>query len=342
MGIVSKSPTRVDLAGGTLDIMPMTHILGPKCTVNFGVTLHAEVKVELSKNGNFSLVSLDQKLATSGSWNQVITSAKIPWLEKLLANFWAADLPPLDIEVSAKSPAGAGLGGSSCLGIAMASALVAARKECGHPLLLDERQLVQTVQDLETSLIRVPTGCQDYWGGLRGGVNVISYPPGGAVVETLRSEQTKDIDELLMLCYSGVSRASGSNNWAIFKKAFEGDKYTLGVLEEISQLSVELSEKIKKGLWTEVFRISEEEWNLRKRLWSDIETPETMRIAEFAKKGGAHFSRICGAGGGGVMAIFADKKQHSLIQKLVEEVGGRILDASVSWSGTVVSGALHG
>ena len=51
-------------------------------------------------------------------------------------------------------------------------------------------------------------------------------------------------------------------------------------------------------------QISQEEWRLRKNLWENIETPETVWIDQTAKTYGASFSRVCGAGGGGVMAVF--------------------------------------
>lgn len=339
MTIIALSPTRVDLAGGTLDIAPLTQILTHKKTVNFGVTLHARVTVEKSE-GEYELHSLDQGIALKGPWIEILHQRRLPWLERLLAHFWNEDLPPLRIKVNAKSPAGAGLGGSSCLGIAMASALLKARVDVGSPMQLSERDLVQQVQDLETDLIRVPTGCQDYWGGLRGGINIISYPPGGTVIETLRATEGKELQNLLMLCYSGVSRASGTNNWAIFKKAFEGDSFTINTLNEIGALSESVAGAVKHHDWQEAFRLSAAEWKLRTKLWSDIETPETKQIASAALSAGAMFTRICGAGGGGVMAVFAEPEAQVRVKRAVEEVGGRVLEGCLSWSGTEIKGDL--
>ncbi len=339
MSVTALSPTRVDLAGGTLDIAPMTQILTHKKTVNFGVTLHARVTVDRSER-KFELHSLDQGVSLSGTWAEVLHQNRLPLLEKLLDHFWNEELPPLSIKVAAKSPAGAGLGGSSCLGIAMASALLRARADLGIPLQLKEAELVQRVQDLETSVIKVPTGCQDYWGGLRGGINIISYPPGETAIETLRATEGKQLEELLMLCYSGVSRASGTNNWAIFKKAFEGDAFTINTLNEIGALSESVAGAVKRHEWSEVFRLSSAEWKLRTKLWSDIETPETKSIAAAAVGAGAMFTRICGAGGGGVMAVFAEPSVQSRVRRAMEEVGGRVLEGGLSWSGTVVEGHL--
>ncbi|MCX6130265.1 MAG: hypothetical protein NTX25_14530 [Proteobacteria bacterium] len=339
MAILAISPTRVDLAGGTLDIMPLTHILQRRKTVNFGISLHAQVELNISAQA-FRLTSHDQARQIEGDFKQVTQASQIPWLEKLLAHFWHKELPALHIDIKALSPAGAGLGGSSCLGIAMASALLKAREQVGMPWEMNEQQLVQTVQDLETSLIRVPTGCQDYWGGLRGGINLISYPPGGVEVQTLREAEGQDLQNLLLLCYSGVSRASGTNNWAIFRRAFDGDQAIINSLNEIGRLAESTAEAVLAGSWVEVFRLSAEEWGLRTSLWSDIETLETKRIKAAAQQSGALFSRVCGAGGGGVMAIFAEPSQQPSVRRAVTEAGGRILDAQLSFIGTQVTGRL--
>jgi D-glycero-alpha-D-manno-heptose-7-phosphate kinase len=329
----------VDIAGGTLDITPLTQILQHRQTVNFGITLHARVEIEKSQR-SFSIHSQDQGRKVEGTFDEVVQAGSLPWLEKLLGYFWRKEWAPLNVRVQAKSPAGAGLGGSSCLGIALASALLKARQDIGQALQLTDHQLVQTVQDLETGLIRVPTGCQDYWGGLRGGINIISYPPGSIEVQTLHDGKAQSLKELLLLCYSGVSRASGTNNWAIFRRAFEGDQTILGILNEIGSIAEAVAKAVRAGHWSEVFALSSQEWQLRSRMWSDIETIETKRISAAAQGAGAMFSRICGAGGGGVMAIFAEPHCHAKVKAAVQEAGGQILDGTVSFQGTEVEGSL--
>lgn len=341
MAILARSPTRVDLAGGTLDIAPLTRILQHKTTVNFGITLDAQVSISACGEG-YHIKSLDQNLELVGTWADVMEDSRLPLFSKLLHCFWHKTLPSLQIEVRAKSPAGAGLGGSSCLAIAFASALLRARTEVGLPLLLSDSELVQTVQDVETGVIKVPTGCQDYWGGLRGGINLIHYPLGGTSVETLRGQDIFALKDMLILCYSGVSRASGKNNWAIFNKAFEGDKTTLSILNEMGLIATNMASAVREGAWKDVFKLSESEWNLRVKLWSDIETVETRAIAQAAKSKGAMFSRICGAGGGGVMAVFADPNCREEVSRALASAGGKILDGTVSLEGTVVKGSLYG
>ena len=44
--VYAKAPTRIDIAGGTVDMAPLSQILDNKMTVNLGVELHAEVWID--------------------------------------------------------------------------------------------------------------------------------------------------------------------------------------------------------------------------------------------------------------------------------------------------------
>ena len=177
--VTAKCPTRIDLAGGTLDLWPLYHQLLEKSTVNLGITLHAETRLSSNDSREFSFVSADQNLKISGSYEELAGATKLPLLSLFLKSLWTADMPPISLEVSAKSPKGAGLGGSSALAVSLCSAFFKARELFGIVEENSEEQIVAFCSDLESKLIKSPTGVQDYWGAIRGGLNLISYPFGG-------------------------------------------------------------------------------------------------------------------------------------------------------------------
>lgn len=338
----ATAPTRVDLAGGTLDLWPIHHLLDLKATVNIGVTLDAQVEVRTRDDRLYRFLSQDQFLEVQGDRASVIANAALPLIGLLLGAIWPEEAPGLTITTQAKSPAGAGLGGSSCLGIALASALYKARqlweKNQGRtvaPALSDD-SMVRLVQDAEARLIRTPTGCQDYWGGLRGRVNVITFPFGRVDVETLPSQTVRGLGDQLILCYSGKSRASAINNWEIFKRLFDGDRALLTVFQEIGAVAHDCAREIQKGHLKKALQLSEQEWKLRTRLWPTIETEETRRLDLAARVSGADFSRVCGAGGGGVMAIFVSPDRKSAVAAALAAAGGQVLNAGVAEQGLVL------
>jgi len=198
--------------------------------------------------------------------------------------------------------------------------------------------LVATVRDVEARLIHTPTGVQDYWGAVRGGINVIDYPPGHTDVTTIPSERLPAFDQWLICCYSGRSRASAINNWEIFKKLFDRDANTLLFFNKIGGLARQCANAVLDGNLERALQASREEWEVRKQLWPAIVTPETESLDQAARKAGAMFSRVCGAGGGGVMAIFASPDRRAAVEAALKAAGGQVLDAHVARQGLEVKG----
>ena len=329
--VKAVAPTRVDLAGGTLDLWPIHHLLNQKATVNVGISLNAQTVCSLSKN--FSVKSNDLNLSQQGSFEELINNTKIPIIGLLLKTLWHEDLPPIAIETQADSPAGAGIGGSSSLGITIAAALNAMKNLMELESLIDHDRLVRTVQDVESKLIRSPTGIQDYWGAVRGNLNIIEFLYGETKVQTINSTILSDLDEKLIIVYSGQSRSSAFNNWEIFKKLYDGDDVLLEKFNEIGTLAYQCAHSLRQGNLEKALEFSETEWCLRKNLWPTIETPMTQKIDSIALKSGAYFSRVCGAGGGGIVAIFSPKEKCQKIRDTLDSCGFRVLDASVAFYG---------
>lgn len=335
--ITSIAPTRVDLAGGTLDLWPIHNLLERKATVNVAVSLEATVEICLSGDHRFHFESLDQKISESGDYESMTRSAKLSLFGLLLSAFWTKELPPIHIKTSAKSPAGAGLGGSSCLAVAFCRGVAEARRAIDPSYIVpDESGIVRTAQDVESKVIHAPTGVQDYWGGMRGGINIIEYPFGKTIVTTLPGSIWDDQDFKLICCYSGKSRASAINNWEIFKRIFDGDKALLEKISLIGHEAADCAEAIGKRNWRDAIAASKREWKLRTALWPNIETAETKCIDAAAIEAGAIFTRVCGAGGGGVMSILCPRDRTAKVSQAMASAGGQVMDVVVGGPGLTV------
>jgi D-glycero-alpha-D-manno-heptose-7-phosphate kinase len=196
---------------------------------------------------------------------------------------------------------------------------------------------VQLASDIEAKLIHAPTGIQDYWGAVRGAVNVIRFPPGRVDVTTKPPSSVRGLEDQLLLCYSGKSRASAINNWEIFKRVFDGDTALLATLNEIGAAAERCADAITDGNLSRAILVSSLEWQLRCKLWPKIESAETKRLDVAAKKAGALFTRVCGAGGGGVMSIFVEPDSRERVKAALVENGGVVLNAKVAERGVSVT-----
>jgi D-glycero-alpha-D-manno-heptose-7-phosphate kinase len=324
--IKAQAPTRIDIAGGTLDLWPLHHLVQHKCTVNVGVSVYANVEITLSSDKEYHLQSSDQNKFIDGQFSDVCKDTSLALISILLESLWDAKYPALTIRTHASSPQGAGLGGSSSLGVALAAALNALRHKVKGAPLLNEEAIVHLVCNAEAKLLHIPTGFQDHWGAMRGGLNIIHYPLSGAQVETLNSNFVNELGKGLVLCYSGQSRISADNNWTFFKRVVEGDSEVLLLLEELGACAEECAKQARHGNLAGVLLNSSKEWAVRKKLWPTCETEETRRLERIGCDAGASFARICGAGGGGVMLFFCEPESREGIVKSLRENGGTILE----------------
>src|SRR5919202_1044981 len=124
MIIESSAPTRVDLAGGTIDIWPLYLFHAGAATVNFALNLRARCLIETRDDGRIVLESRDRKVAFETELSAIEDLAQEERLELIskLVHFFK---PTTGFHLIAhgEAPAGAGLAGSSALTIACIGAL---------------------------------------------------------------------------------------------------------------------------------------------------------------------------------------------------------------------------
>ena len=117
MIIEATAPTRVDLAGGTIDIWPLYLFHPGATTVNFAVSLHAACRIEPRADDRIILESRDRGVTFETSLagvQDLVREERLELISKLVHFF----KPETGFRLVADSmaPAGAGLGGSSvCL-----------------------------------------------------------------------------------------------------------------------------------------------------------------------------------------------------------------------------------
>ncbi len=229
--IESRAPTRIDLAGGTLDIWPLYLFHEGSLTVNCAITRYASCVIETvpEPSRRIVLISRDTKRKESFASFEALCRErryKLPLLAHLVRVFRPAG--GFTLTTDSEAPAGAGIGGSSAMAVAICAAL---DNLTGAGLRRED--WIHISRDVEAIVIRVPTGTQDHYPPAFGGAAAIVLAPGGERREALGC----DLDELerrLILCYTGKPRQHGINNWEVFKKHIDGDRRVSQNLEKIS------------------------------------------------------------------------------------------------------------
>ncbi len=321
MKITTKSATRVDLSGGTLDCWPLFLLVDSCVTINLSISISTYVTLEPRADKRVKLNVRDLNYEKEfPSLKEVLSSrdAELTLIQKHLA-FWQPD-SGFELTTQSESPVGGGLGGSSSLSISLIKAF---SKWMDRPL--DLYQSVTLSSNLEAQVLHKMTGTQDYFPALQPGLNAIHYTPTGARLETLDT-QASFWNEHLSLVYTGKPHHSGLNNWFVIKAALDGDPGTLRALRDIRDVSNDMYSTIAKGKWENLPSLFEREFEARVRLSSSFSSPEIERLRATALSSGAQSVKICGAGGGGCVLVWSNPDKKAQVEASCRRDGFQVLD----------------
>lgn len=326
--ILAQAPCRADLAGGTIDLWPLYLFHPGAMTLNFAVNILTTCRITPLKGRTIYLRSLDTGREESfESFDEVNgrKKFKLPIAGRLLQFF--APKEGVLIETDSESPAGAGISGSSALMIATTAAL--ARFTNRH-LTLEQMRVI--AQNVEAQIIEVPTGCQDYYPALYGGLSAIRLDADGIHREAIPIAP-EEIESRFVLAYTGAPRKSGINNWEVFKSHINGDKRVFRNFERITAIAISMHQALVAGQWEEVGRLLREEWKLRRSNAPGITTPLIDKLISVAGKHGGRAAKVCGAGGGGCLIFLVETGAASRVAAAIGDAGARVLPLQVARDG---------
>ena len=323
--IRSSAPTRIDLAGGTLDIWPLYLFHEQAQTVNAAISLRAHVEITERTDGRIRLESIDtSKSVEVGRWQDLADGQGLPLLSRL-AHFFRAE--NLTLCTRAESPAGAGIAGSSALNVAVCGALA---EWAG--LEIDGDKLLTIAMNVEAQVINVPTGLQDYRPAYYGGIAAIELRPDGVRRVAIDADPL-ELQSRIVIAYTGAPHFSGTNNWEITKRHIDGDRHVFECFDRIVDAAGGLREALTRADWTEVCAQINLEWEARKQLSPGVTTPLIEALIADASAAGARAAKICGAGGGGCLFCVADPGDVPAVQQALAHGGARLLQYHIETDG---------
>ena len=325
MRIASSAPTRIDLAGGTIDIWPL-YLFHPSAqTLNVAISLRARAVITARRDGRVCLISRDTGQAEEAAgWASLDAGGPLRLLARLVQHF---RVDGIELETRADSPLGAGIAGSSALNVAVCGALAA-----WTGVSIEPDALLQIAMNVEAQAIDVPTGVQDYRPALYGGVSAVELGVGGVRRVALPVDPA-ELERRLVLAYTGASRNSGINNWDVMKRHIDGDRAVFDRFERIRDVAVAMRAALECGDWPEVGRQVAAEWANRKALAPGVSTSHIDELMAGARTAGALASKVCGAGGGGCLFCFCEPEAAAAVRRALAGGGAQVLDFHVERDG---------
>jgi len=338
--VEARAPTRVDLAGGTIDLWPLFLLHDDPITVNAAIDLYARATIEPARAGGIEIASADRdRSARFESVAQLQESlrrapAELEFPMRLAAHFLGEagrDRTACRITTDCQAPAGSGLGGSSTLGIALAKAL---DRYTGRGL--EGEALLALTRSIETQVLRIPTGEQDYHPALHGGMLALHYTVEGTRVERLPVDPL-ELGRRTVLVFTGVSRSSGISNWDMLKRHLDGDATVREALERILEATRRMRGALLARDWGAAGEAMGREWEARKRMSPTVTNPGIDRLIDAAMEAGAVSGKVCGAGGGGCVVLWAAEGAREKVAASAVRLGARVLDCRYVIEGVTVT-----
>lgn len=310
--IVARAPTRLDFGGGWTDVPPYVEREGG-AVCNLAIARHATATVTLGDRATIAAHSGD------------------PLIDAAIRR---ASLPNASVALASDYPVGAGLGGSSAAGVAIAGALAVAR---GAPLL--PHALAALSRATEVDELGIAGGYQDHYAAAFGGALLLTLSAGHVDVDRipLDAQLQAELARRLVVVYTGESRVSGETINAVRDAYRAREARTVHALARMKTLAVEMASALRAKDVDALGALVAEHWTHQRALHPAIPTARIDSIIALAAKSGAAGAKALGASGGGcVLAVAHEGREGELARAL--GTLGELLEFTIDTAGfTVIS-----
>lgn len=300
--LVAQAPTRIDFGGGWTDVPPYPALEGG-AVCNVAIARYATATVRIDDD------------ASSGA------RSRQPVDPLVRAALRRTSLHGAHAHVSNDFPIGAGLGGSSAAGVALAGALAALAGEPLAPHALASLSRATEVEEME-----VPGGYQDHFAAAFGGALFLQCGADTVDVDqlALSSDASAALARRCVLVYTGESRVSGNTIITVRDAYLAGERRTVDALACMKALASHMAVALRAGDIDTLGELVGEHWIHQRALHAAIPTARIDAIVGAAARAGAHGAKALGASGGGcVVAIAREGREHELVDALAP-LGKRI------------------
>jgi D-glycero-alpha-D-manno-heptose-7-phosphate kinase len=229
--------------------------------------------------------------------------------------------PQVEITTLADIPAGTGLGSSGSFTTVLIKALHAHERK-----LLLPSEIAKLACEIEIDRLGEPIGKQDQYIAAYGGITRFDFNPDdtvSAVPLKISDETFCDLEDHLLLFFTGISRSAGS----ILKHQVESTEKKnddmIGNLHYTKELGYRSMKALESGDTLLFGELLHEHWEHKKKRTYGMSNGQIDDWYELGKKNGAIGGKVVGAGGGGFLMFYADdrkKLRQTMAKAGLEEV----------------------
>jgi len=240
----------------------------------------------------------------------------------------------MTVHYEANLPWGAGLGSSACMNVLWLGLIK------GRPLsTVQERlDLAEDAFKIE-KVLGIIGGKQDQCASALGGINLFEFSKEGirSTPIGLSTGRVKELESLLLLCYTGAARLSSTIHQNVWGNLAQGDRGVRDALIRMKDSAYDGKEALEQGDFEKFGKILSTQFECAKILDSST-TNQTLADLFTLVHGDILGGKPCGAGGGGcVVFCCKGEREKRHVAERITTAGFSLLDFAFDFNGLRVS-----
>ena len=297
--IISRSPLRISLGGGGTDVPSYFHDFEGFV---MSAAIDRYVYVTVTRPFTEGIYLKYSEIEHSKSIDKV----KHPIIRETL-RLMNLRTPQIEITTLADIPSGTGLGSSGSFTTALIKSLYAHYRKS-----IDTEELAKIACEIEIQKLGEPIGKQDQYISAYGGITEFIFHKDGNVTVNplnLSVETVHDLEDNLLLFFTGISRSASSILKDQVSKSIESDRKMLENLHYIKDLGHRSKDALVNNDTNKFGELMNEHWEYKKLRSNGMSNEYIDNAYAIAMQSGAIGGKLVGAGGGGFLMFYANDKE---------------------------------
>ena len=307
----SRAPVRVTFGGGGSDLTSyFTEFDGAVINASISIYSHATLQPRNDKNINISSLDLGDTLhadciedldSYKGNFELILSIIRV-----INPNIG------FDLYIHSDFPMSSGLGGSATIAVAIIG--------CFNQMRIDpwdNYDIAELAFQAERFQMGLPGGWQDQYASVVGGFNFMEFTNDRNTINSLRIPRSikLELEESLILCYTGVTHDSGEIHRDQGQKLSDEDVQNF--LKQSVELTWNTRDSLLRGNLLKFGKNLHSSWMLKRNFGNKITNKSLDNIYNLAIENGAIGGKLLGAGGGGYFLFYTTPEtKFSLIESL--------------------------
>ena len=310
--IIIRSPLRISIGGGGTDI-PSYYTEKESFFISAAINKYVYVTITRPFQEGIYL-----KYSKIEKKNKIIDID-----HKIIKEVLKKELKGNRIEITTLTdiPAKTGLGSSGSFSTALIKAVHTYNQKT-----INKRALAEKACDIEINKLKQPSGKQDQYISVYGGISEFNINKKGFVeIKNLEisNDTVSDLENNLLLFFTGFSRNSSKILKEQNTKTIRNNKDIIKNLDFVKDLCLEIKQSLIKGDCNEFGKLMHIHWQNKLKRSKNMSNSTINNIYDFALKNGATGGKLIGAGGGGFLLFYAktpNQLRKAMKNKKLEEV----------------------